>query len=115
MLADGSFVTFTFVRHPVHRMLATYINKLTKEPKESEEYRIYMGQLYGRDYVEKNDLTKARRPSFDEFIARLAMADESRLQFRKRPTWVSSGSPRRLSMFFARPFPDVASQTLRPV
>eukprot|EP00189_Rhodosorus_marinus_P013762 CAMPEP_0184742264 /NCGR_PEP_ID=MMETSP0315-20130426/5245_1 /TAXON_ID=101924 /ORGANISM="Rhodosorus marinus, Strain UTEX LB 2760" /LENGTH=483 /DNA_ID=CAMNT_0027213015 /DNA_START=211 /DNA_END=1662 /DNA_ORIENTATION=+ len=77
ILADGSFVTFTFVRHPVHRMLATYINKLTKEPQESEEYRIYMGQLYGRDYIEKNDVTKARRPSFDEFIDRLAVADEN--------------------------------------
>ncbi|KAJ8909220.1 hypothetical protein NDN08_005912 [Rhodosorus marinus] len=77
ILADGSFVTFTFVRHPVHRMLATYINKLTKEPKESEEYKIYMGQLYGRDYVDKNDVTKARRPSFDEFIVRLAMTDEN--------------------------------------
>mmetsp|Transcript_1752 Transcript_1752/g.2695 ORF Transcript_1752/g.2695 Transcript_1752/m.2695 type:complete len:171 (-) Transcript_1752:1619-2131(-) len=68
MLRDRRFVTFTFVRHPMHRLLSTYINKFAKKEVTSEDYKVFIRQLYGWSETSRKDPSKLERPAFEDFV-----------------------------------------------
>mmetsp|Transcript_28469 Transcript_28469/g.111563 ORF Transcript_28469/g.111563 Transcript_28469/m.111563 type:complete len:171 (+) Transcript_28469:2212-2724(+) len=68
MFRDRKFVTFTFVRHPMHRLLSTYINKFIKKDLTSDDYKVFIRQLYGWSETSRKDPSKLARPAFEDFV-----------------------------------------------
>jgi len=72
LLSDPNMIKFTFARDPLSRTLSCYLNKIENKEKNGDEYKTYMAQLFGWEFVNQHDIVNEPKPSFDQFVSQIS-------------------------------------------
>eukprot|EP00871_Galdieria_phlegrea_P001272 jgi/Galph1/2145/GphlegSOOS_G771.1 len=111
ILASPEYLKVTFVRNPYSRLLSCYLDKFQYKTKDSEEYRKFMGHLFGwwdmnifenislsseeRSLLKKQKLQKkilkGPRPSFSQFIRTVIGQKLAKMNEHWAPQWYICG------------------------
>mmetsp|Transcript_7447 Transcript_7447/g.13461 ORF Transcript_7447/g.13461 Transcript_7447/m.13461 type:complete len:343 (-) Transcript_7447:1139-2167(-) len=90
-LKQPPFFKFTFVRDPYTRLLSAYLDKFLNKDTSSEEYRLFVAQIYSWKYVRNKDLSSEPKPSFRAFIDELLKQNPSKMNLHWMPQTMVCG------------------------
>ncbi|KAA8491881.1 Carbohydrate sulfotransferase 14 [Porphyridium purpureum] len=85
ILFGSEFFKFAFVRDPYTRLVSAYLDKFQNKDASSEEYRLFMAQIYSWKYVRDRDIAKEPRPSFRAFVDELLKQKPTRMNLHWMP------------------------------
>lgn len=85
ILFGKDFFRFAFVRDPYTRLVSAYLDKFQNKDASSEEYRLFMAQIYSWKYVRERDIAKEPRPSFRAFVDELLKQKPTRMNLHWMP------------------------------
>jgi len=72
LLNDPTYMKVVFVREPFTRELSAYLNKFVEKAIDSQEYDLFMKQLFGYGYFKKQTVAEFGRLSFEQFVKQMA-------------------------------------------
>ena len=85
ILSSPDFFKFAFVRDPYTRLVSAYLDKFWNKDTSSEEYKLFVAQIYSWKYVRDKDLAQEPRPSFRAFIDELLKQNPTRMNLHWMP------------------------------